>query len=522
MSKDMRGQDLTQFNFYESDLRNANLEGANLAKIRISEISFEGANLTDASINDGNITDTDFTNAILTSANVSRTGFTFCSFINTTLKSAILTRISVHDGTFEDVDMQDAMLDYAIITTRFNRVILDSASLQNTTLTLQANSLSLQLAQLNKASIYNSSFTEVNGQGAEIENANISNSTFEHCNFTNGNLQQIIVGETIFTDCSFRDGSLQKSVISKSHFIRCDFTNCDLQFVNLADCTLKDCILTGAKYNSGTYWPAGFDIESQGAIREMTDMEKNIAAIQAHMDSPHLSEDTSQMLLKEYEQTGTITSPDRTHKETGTWTTKDDIFGSNESTNKPNYDQTKAIEEFLQDGLKIQAIKLWRKCTGNSLKESKDIIDYFEQNGVWMTVDDLPTQVAVVSNFSPIQNLGAEQTQPSSSIDSLQTVSPENLCASLIEEGKKVQAIKLWREKTGASLKEAKMQIEQFEREGIWSPIVDTSESKVSKNPEPYDAVEDNVDPVARQGFGFGYWLVVLILLVFLATRLLS
>ena len=141
-------------------------------------------------------------------------------------------------------------------------------------------------------------------------------------------------------------------------------------------------------------------------------MEKNIAAIQALMDSPHLSENTSQMLREQYEQTGMITPPDSTPKDTDTWITKDDIFGSNNAINRPDYDQTKTIEQFIQDGLKIQAIKLWRECTGNSLKESKDIIEYFEQHGVWMTIDDLPTQVPAVSNFSPIQNPRAEQTQP--------------------------------------------------------------------------------------------------------------
>ena len=182
------------------------------------------------------------------------------------------------------------------------------------------------------------------------------------------------------------------------------------------------------------------------------------------------------------------------------------------------------IEALIREGNKIQAIKLWRECTGNSLKESKDIIEYFEQHGVWMTVDDLPTPVPAVSNFSPIQNLEAEQTQPSSPIDSPQTISTEQLCASLLEEGKKVQAIKLWREKTGASLKEAKMQIEQFERAGTWSPIIATSDSKNFETQELDEHIdaEANVNSIERQGFGIGYWLVVLILLVFLATQFLS
>ena len=516
MSKDMQGQDLTEHNFYETDLRGANLEGATLTKISVSEISFEGANLTAANISGANIIETDFTNANLTNANVSGTGFTFCNFINTTLKNADLTKMSVHDGTFDDVDMQDALLDHGIITTSFNRVNLDSASLQNTNLRLQANVLSLQLAQLNNAAMYNSSFTDVNGQGAELERISISNSTFERCDFTNADFQRAIVGDTTFTDCSFNNGSLQELVISRSHFIRCDFTNCDLRFVGLDDCTLKDCIFTGAKYNSRTYWPDDFDIETQGAIREMTEMEKNIAAIQAHMDSPHLSEDTSQMLREQYEQTGTITPPDSAKKDRDTWTNKDDIFGSNKSTNKPDYDQTKTIEQFIQDGLKIQAIKLWRECTGNSLKDAKDIIEHFEKHGVWISVDDLP------KSSSPPSESYKPTPVNTTSID----LNIEDTCAALIAEGKKVQAIKKWREGTGDSLKDAKTTIERFERTGSWSAPVTTSppapKNSTETTPDSEEMEDEHTPAVERQGFGLGYWLVVLGLVIYLGMRVLS
>lgn len=100
----------------------------------------------------------------------------------------------------------------------------------------------------------------------------------------------------------------------------------------------------------------------------------------------------------------------------------------------------------------------------------------------------------------------------------------------LIREGSKIQAIKLWREQTGASLKESKMQIEEFERTGTWSPIsapID-SEGASTLNSDDIDDRDDNkdaidiIDPVARQGLGIGYWLIVLIMLGFLAKQFLS
>ena len=95
----------------------------------------------------------------------------------------------------------------------------------------------------------------------------------------------------------------------------------------------------------------------------------------------------------------------------------------------------------------------------------------------------------------------------------------------LIREGKKIQAIKLWREKTGVSLKEAKMQIEQLERDGTSTPLAATAASETSSTIESPDEIDEgphNLGPVARQNFGFGYWLVVLILLGFLANQFLS
>ena len=178
------------------------------------------------------------------------------------------------------------------------------------------------------------------------------------------------------------------------------------------------------------------------------------------------------------------------------------------------------IEALICEGKKIQAIKLWREYTGNSLKDAKDIIEHFEQHQVWISVDDLPTQMPKPSGSPPLQDLNTE----SLSSGSQEAMSTESICAALLNEGKKVQAIKLWRENTGASLKEAKMQIEQFERDGTWSAIVTPPSLEAHHTPEPEDHIgaEESVDPIARQGFGVGYWLVVLILLGFLATQFLS
>ena len=100
--------------------------------------------------------------------------------------------------------------------------------------------------------MYDSSFTDVNGQGAELERISISNSTFERCDFTNADFQRLPETQRLQIAVLTME-SLQELVISRSATIRCDFTNRDIRFVGLDDCTLKDCIFTsGAKYNSRT------------------------------------------------------------------------------------------------------------------------------------------------------------------------------------------------------------------------------------------------------------------------------
>ncbi|NLX96112.1 MAG: hypothetical protein GXY83_08045 [Rhodopirellula sp.] len=79
----------------------------------------------------------------------------------------------------------------------------------------------------------------------------------------------------------------------------------------------------------------------------------------------------------------------------------------------------------LANGKKIEAIKLYRERTGAGLAEAKEAVEAFEQG------ESLPKTEA-----------------PSSDVD--------REVVSLLEQGKKIQAIKVYRERTGVGLKEAK------------------------------------------------------------------
>ncbi|MBL8933136.1 MAG: ribosomal protein L7/L12 [Archangium sp.] len=90
------------------------------------------------------------------------------------------------------------------------------------------------------------------------------------------------------------------------------------------------------------------------------------------------------------------------------------------------------IVELLRAGQKIEAIKQYRQLTGVGLKESKDAVEAMERGEAAPVVPTAPA--------------------PASSVQ------------ALLREGRKIEAIKLYREQTGLGLKEAKDAVEAMEQ----------------------------------------------------------
>ena len=99
------------------------------------------------------------------------------------------------------------------------------------------------------------------------------------------------------------------------------------------------------------------------------------------------------------------------------------------------------IAALIRQGRKIEAIKLLREATGVSLKEAKDEIERLSR--------DLSGEER--SGMQPEE--GARQALPEE-------------VRVLAEQGKKIEAIKLLREQTGLSLKEAKARVEEMTGRG--------------------------------------------------------
>jgi ribosomal protein L7/L12 len=106
-----------------------------------------------------------------------------------------------------------------------------------------------------------------------------------------------------------------------------------------------------------------------------------------------------------------------------------------------------AVRRALQDGRKIEAIKRYREQTGLSLREAKDAVDQMEQ--------ELFLPGATASSFQYDQ--GVESA--------LQTAEePDEAVRRALQEGRKIEAIKRYREQTGLGLRAAKDAVERLEQ----------------------------------------------------------
>ena len=95
------------------------------------------------------------------------------------------------------------------------------------------------------------------------------------------------------------------------------------------------------------------------------------------------------------------------------------------------------IKDLLASGRKIEAIKRYREETGTGLAEAKDAVESLEAGGSF------------------------PQAQP---VDSDLT----NQVIGLLGRGEKIEAVKMYRNKFGGGLKEAKEAVERFgEQNGI-------------------------------------------------------
>ena len=146
------------------------------------------------------------------------------------------------------------------------------------------------------------------------------------------------------------------------------------------------------------------------------------------------------------------------------------------------------IRSLLEKGYKIDAIKRYREQTGAGIREAKDAVEAIEQGRPF----DLPGQpnqdfeseltellqagrkIEAIQLFRERTGVGLKQAKDT--VEAIQEGRPfalpekpgpqfENELTGLLQAGGKIEAIKLFRERTGAGLKEAKDAVERFAAE---------------------------------------------------------
>ena len=166
----------------------------------------------------------------------------------------------------------------------------------------------------------------------------------------------------------------------------------------------------GSQYHSAADIP---DAE-RAAIRALIDGGNKIAAIKRVRELTGLGLKEAKDYVEGWQQTGA--APDLTL-----------------SIDAPPAADLQEIHRLTLQGQKIQAIKLYRELTGVGLKEAKDYVDALESGSQPAAANPAPTASGDLAEVH-----------------------------ALARQGQKIQAIKLYRELTGAGLKDAKDYIDRL------------------------------------------------------------
>jgi ribosomal protein L7/L12 len=120
-------------------------------------------------------------------------------------------------------------------------------------------------------------------------------------------------------------------------------------------------------------------------------------------------------------------------------------------------DQVQKIHKLLHDKQLLQAIKVYREATGVGLAEAKEAVEAMARN---------------------------EYSKPPSGVRRLDDPVLEGKIRSLLSKGKKIDAVKIYREEYGVSLQEAKEAVERIAASMPHQPLVaQTYESAIGSDP---------------------------------------
>jgi ribosomal protein L7/L12 len=190
----------------------------------------------------------------------------------------------------------------------------------------------------------------------------------------------------------------------------------------------------------------------------------------------------------------------------------DILFGSKkeQEENTTKVFSKNELNKLLISGQKIQAIKMIREFSGAGLKEAKDFVDYFDTTGQsWeLAAKNFPSIVKILENSSDSTLCEDNKTEINETEinDSYSEVFHQNQRKQIeayIKAGQKIMAIKLFREVSGAGLKEAKDFVEYLSDVNLsWSLALEKFNYIFMKTPVPV-LTEDEIGEIQEVSIGW-------------------
>jgi uncharacterized protein YjbI with pentapeptide repeats len=180
---------------------------------------------------------------------------------------------------------------------------LNVRHLRTGALMLQSDSATLARADLRRANLSGANLSEVNLTGADLEGADLSGAKLQTALLVSANLRGAVLRGANLTaamlgKANLEGADLRHACLATAKLALASFRDADLRGANFvgrgADVTLWDRVLgpadfTGARWNSATRWPRGFDPIKAGALYE--------TGGEADLPIPHEGELGSKTLL---------------------------------------------------------------------------------------------------------------------------------------------------------------------------------------------------------------------------------
>ena len=229
---DLSGSILTGATLIGANLENTLLSGATFNKTDLTGSSFDKADLTGTELNTSRLTAASFYKTRLVNANLSQLNLAGAYLSESQLAGVNLNRVNLAGGVLDKVDLSGADLRYADLRGAWiNLSSLVGANLQN--------------ADMSGASLVGSDLTGGNFKGVSLLGANLVGANLRGADLRGADLTA--------ADLFATPELLDREKMPDSVFV-------DMSSAQWEKLALGDTLLEGAKYDSDTHWPSGFEI----------------------------------------------------------------------------------------------------------------------------------------------------------------------------------------------------------------------------------------------------------------------